>query len=351
MDSIYETNSSFDFNNLSLLTPINTPGGNYFIKFRMNESPLYIQSPKCKTKQGILKSNKKYYCDLMFTNENESFINWMESLENYCRKVIFENRSKWFDIELDEHDIENSFTSPLKLYKSGKFYIARTNVPTTMGICSLKIFNSNADEIPLEDIKDNMDVVSILEIQGIKCSTKNFQIEIEMKQMMVIESKNLFEKCIFKGKQEAIDSPITNIKTPLDEIVNHENVEENSDDKNNIEHFVKMNSEEPILTKETLSPLSAPLSAPLVNPEYEMSEITEFDFNLEKLNDTEVMKIKKKNEIYIELYKEAKRKAKIARDLALSSYLESKHIKNTYLFDEFLDDCDSDFDESFEKMI
>ena len=47
------------------------------------------------------------------------------------------------------------------------------------------------------------------------------------------------------------------------------------------------------------------------------------------------------------MYKEAKRKAKGARDLALSSFLEAKRIKNTYMLDEI--DSESDLEEdSFE---
>ena len=77
------------------------------------------------------------------------------------------------------------------------------------------------------------------------------------------------------------------------------------------------------------------------------NEIYEFEFDLEKISQSDSVQIKRRNEIYYEIYKEAKRKAKIARDLALSSYLEAKHIKNTYLLE---DTDDSDFDEdSFTK--
>jgi len=45
------------------------------------------------------------------------------------------------------------------------------------------------------------------------------------------------------------------------------------------------------------------------------------------------------------MYREARRKAKIARDLALSSYLEVKRIKNTYMLDDLKDsDDDSDLE-------
>ena len=42
------------------------------------------------------------------------------------------------------------------------------------------------------------------------------------------------------------------------------------------------------------------------------------------------------------MYREAKRKARLARDFALSAYLEAKRIKNTYLLNEAFDSDDED---------
>lgn len=371
MEGIYETNSSFDFNKLVLLTPIIIPGGSYFIKFRINDLPLYIQPPKCKTRQSVLKSGKRIYCDLMFTNENEDFIQWMENLELYCHKKIFENRNKWFETELDEHDIENSFTSPLKIFKSGKFYNMRTNVPTILGKCSLKIYNEDEDEVNIESISENTNVTTILEIQGIKCSPKNFQIEIELKQMMIMKPVNLFERCILKKqnpiietshRQPIIENKINNSENihvdifetdmpndnnmnteiyenqPLENIVVDTSTNEYNDEQLQEEN-VTMNEEE---IKETNNNNDTEL-IPINN------DILEVDFNLDELPEDDMIQIKKRNDIYYEMYKEAKRKAKIARDLAISSYLEAKRIKNTYMLED-IEDSESDLDEnSFEN--
>ena len=365
MEGIYETNESFDFSKLNLISPTNISGGNYFIKFRINDAPLYIQAPKCKTKQGIIKTGKRFFFDLMFTNENEKFIEWMEKLESHCRKIIYENREKWFDIELDEHDIESSFTSPLKLFKSGKYYISRTNVPTTLGFCSLKVYNEDEEEVNIESIEENSDVVTILEIQGIKCSTKNFQIEIELKQMMVLKPKKIFEKCLLNFR--------TIKSNPSESIISEQNnidydVETQDGLKNNhseqidiIEPSYDLLSEKTIIDSldeihETKETNHLEKNSNIINDDEQLSnninnnpiiklddnEIYEFDFDLDKISNSESVQIKRRNEIYYELYREAKRKAKIARDLAISSYLEAKHIKNTFLLE---DSEDSDFDE------
>jgi hypothetical protein len=53
---IYETNDSFDFSKLTLNPPMVVSGGNYFIKYQMNGSNLYIQPPECKLRGQISKN-------------------------------------------------------------------------------------------------------------------------------------------------------------------------------------------------------------------------------------------------------------------------------------------------------
>jgi len=342
MENIYETSNDFVFENIVMISPKNIQGGNYFIKFLMKDKPLYIQPPKCKTKNGIFKSAKKMYCDLMFTNENEKFIHWMENLENYCQENLFKYKDKWFETELDLHDIENSFTSPLKIYKSGKFYISRTNIPCILGKCSLKVYDEDGNEIQYETIKEDMNIMTILEIQGIKCSPRSFQIEIEMKQMMVMKPVDLFEKCIFHQKPkkgEVIDYSIIEKK----EEKNIENDEETIPLDLGKKEIIE-NQENIFLEKDGM------LEDVPILQKNEDSEILEIDFDLENLNEEETVMLKTKNDIYYKMYRDARQKAKLARDLAISSYLEAKDIKNKYKLDDMEDsENDSDIEKDLEN--
>ena len=87
--NIIEPDNTFDFDKLTLGTLTNVVGGSYFSRLYFNNKPLYIQPPKSLTKQGIIKSGKKQYCDLMFTNQDEIFINWIENLETSCQKLLY----------------------------------------------------------------------------------------------------------------------------------------------------------------------------------------------------------------------------------------------------------------------
>ncbi len=364
MEGIYNAADNFPFDKLVLLKPTSVTGGNYFIKFRINELPLYIQTPKCNTKQGILKAGKKYYSDLMFTNEHENFIQWIEKLENYSQKYIYDNRKIWFDTELDLHDIENSFSSCFKLYKSGKYYIVRTHVPTQMGKCSLKIYNDNEELVEPDEISDKTDIMTILEIQGIKCSARSFQIEMEIKQMLVLPNNNLFEKCILiKGRQknETIDtmeylgksqnqSFVVDTSTILPSVVESPSMNQEFGMSVNAQVLSTEDSSlhdheytESFSQSNEMIPEKKERNDDSYEPE-ESDGLKEIELSLDEIPETEQIQIKNRNDVYYKMYQDAKKKAKLARDLALSSYLEAKRIKNTYMLED-LDDSDSDLDE------
>lgn len=71
------------------------------------------------------------------------------------------------------------------------------------------------------------------------------------------------------------------------------------------------------------------------------NEMEEVSFPIDSLNQSEPIQLKERNDIYYEMYYEARRKAKMAKEMALNCYLEAKNIKNTYMLND-LQDTDSD---------
>lgn len=372
-ENIYNTDTSFDFNSLHLAKPQPFPGGNYFMRLTVSGKPLYIQPPKCIMKQGFAKSGKKYYSDFMFSNENTEFIEWMEKVETFCQNTIYDHSSEWFEDKMDIGDIENYFTSPLKIYKSGKFYNLRVNIALNLGKPLIKIYNENEEQIDFQDLKENTNILSILEIKGIKCSATSFQLEFDVKQIMTVLVNNLFEKCLFNRKPAVItpilsktenetvildETPYTEVK-PEDEsdepkdtevLVEDVSEDENTDDsiQNNTdkefdettENNLDENKNDVKLIENNLEKNDQENSSNLIEMNEESlekkseNELEEINFTLDKINEDDTFKIKDKNNVYYEMYKEAKKKAKIARDLALSSILEAKRIKNTYMLED-----------------
>ena len=341
MGDIHDTNSQFEFDKISLTTPTTISGGVHFSKILINKKQLYIQSPKCKTKQGIVKSGKKSHADLVFTNDDEEFILWIETLEQTVRKHIFTNRERWFDMDLDEDDIESYFTPTIKLFKSGKQYIMRVNISQRIGATPLKIYDENEEDVDIETITENTSLISILEIQGIRCSTKSFQIDVELKQIMVIKPVNLFEKCIIKRTiakdlAKKVEVIVDEAKSKIDDKVTvqvEEEVEE-EEEKEATDPEVIIHQEDDIVEEEE----------PKKN-EDDDDDILEINLDVEEINDNDTIQLKDKTEVYYQMYKEARQKAKLAKSLALSSYLEARRIKNLYMLDDIDDSDESDLEE------
>jgi len=332
MESIVEPNISFDFTKLSLAHPSGVQGGAYFTKFLYNNKPLYIQTTKGQTRQGFVKSGKKYYCDLMFDNNASELINWCERLEETCQTLLYTKNDDWFQGSLEKSDIENAFNPTIRLYKSGKYYLLRTNITTTSsGEPSIKVYSENETPLAIADVKDTSQNISILEFQGIKFTSRNFQIEVVLKQIMVLDEEPTFDNCLIK----------TTKRTTNDTLVKEQQLPPVTNDT----PFVDTDNEE----KEDIEiePTNVEISLDIEELDTDTT-IKEFDeINVE--DDLETITLKKPNEVYFELYKEARNKAKQAKKSAIIAYLEAKNIKKTYMLDN-LNDSDSDFDAEIDDV-
>ena len=78
-------------------------------------------------------------------------------------------------------------------------------------------------------------------------------------------------------------------------------------------------------------------------------DLKEVNIDINEPNNLETLTLKKPNQVYFELYKKAREKAKIAKKEAILAYLEVKNIKKTYLIDN-LDDSDSEFDAEIDDV-
>lgn len=338
-DDIHEPTSNFAFDRVTLTAPVAIAGGNHYMKYLVNGKPLYLQTPVCKVKGGVhldICGNKRPFCDLMFTNENEAWIRWMEDLEVHTCRYMFERREKWFASDLDMADMENYFQSPLKIYKSGKFYLARTMVPVRLGKVTLKIYDDAEREIDPSTITEETDVMTIIQVQGIKCSARSFQVELELKQMLVLSPTDVFQKCLLlgsRGKEVMEDVPTVSSSSSSQE---------------------QQSPPPPAIPEEEEAaeedPINDAVAAATSDDVIDNDELLAVDLSLDDSSLLEAVEIKPRNEVFFEMYKEARRKAKEARNVALAAYLEAKHIKNTYNIEiEEDDDDDAAFQEGLTK--
>ena len=225
----------------------------------------------------------------------------------------------------------------------------------------------------MSDITPETEIVCILDIQGIKFTSRNFQIEIDMKQVMVLDNEPIFENCLIKTKKQvskSLENIIPNelqnpLKNDLDELTMNnldelkieepvlqetltqpsESTIENALEE--IEPLDLLQSEEPKIENISLDIEFEDLAEDIEENNDNLKEISNADLNLDKTDLT--MTLKKPNQVYFELYKEAINKAKQAKKNAILAYLEAKNIKKTYMI-ENINDSDSEFDAEIDDV-
>ena len=386
--TVYDT---FDFSKFILTHPESLPGGSFFTKLNINNDVLYLQTPKCISKQGVVSSSgKKSYIDLMFSSDDSKFIEFMENLEKSCVEKIHEKRNSWFTNDIDQNDIENAFTATLRPYKAGKYYLLRANIAPSKNLVKMPtcfVFDESENKLSLEDIKPENDLITVLEIQGIKFTSKSFQFEIIIRQALIMANKPVFQSCLIR-KNISIPSTESQREQSTISVTSDQNENENENENENIQpriennlekikkakskvvlnlepnddtdnddignddtenddtsHESKQNTQQNSHVDDSTSNLEKidGHKVPLVTELTGLTGLTELtDLDLEIKNDNDNIKLKKPNDIYYEIYIAAKEKARTARKLAFDAYLEVKKIKKTYM----LDDSDSDFSNS-----
>jgi hypothetical protein len=356
MENIFHPNEQFDFSHISLAHPTGIQGGAYFTKIQMHNKPLYIETPKSLTRQGFVKNGKKVYCDLMFDNNDQQFIHWLENLENKCQELIHSKGDSWFESKLEMNDIESAFASPIRIYKSGKYYLVRVNVKVnySTNIPSIKIYNESETPITIDDVTSENYMISILEVQGIKFTSRNFQIEIELKQAMVMSSEKIFESCLIKTSLKSAKPQENQLENIVLKVRAVENLEETEPEpepepKSILENDLESSS---IVTEEIQpQPFSETCNIE-ESQKQELVESVENDLALDltevnidsDLDNLETITLKKPNQVYYEIYKTARKKAKDAKKTAIMAFLEAKNIKKTYMLDDLDESEDSDMD-------
>lgn len=452
---IHNIDTTYDFSKISLVEPVRIQGGAYFAHIRADNAEFYINTPKSYTKNGIVRNGKRPYCDLMYDNVDVNVVNWIIELEKHIKQKLFEKSSYWFQNNMDLDEIDYFFNSPLRSYKTNK-YLLRCFVNENKKFAKknkLQIFDENENICGEKEILDKS-ILTILHIKGVRFTSNSFHLELELKQIMILDDTPIFSSCLIKrnkaakSKTEEIHTEEieqvekikdTEINTILNgeetqgtneevvtqeavslEVVELPEIKEDKDIISNTTDESKDNGTQNVIIKDTTNTLektndeneeekrsidenssaenndthevvsevmkeivnevanqfgieeqekeqeqeNIEKSNELENEEHlgnieevkenrdslekddenkVMDNLEEFSINLENI-DNEPFKLKRPNEVFYEIYREARRKAKIAKKAAMIAILEAKNIKNTYMLEDSDDSSDDEFD-------
>lgn len=391
MDNIITNTKDYPFDDIKLKMPRALQGGTYTSNLEIHDGPLVIQTPKCKTKNGIHKTAKHLYCDLLLNNDNKEFIDWLESLQEKIRSLILENADNWFHEAPTIDEIEYNWNNSIRTYKSN--YLIRSFVHKTKGLnkVSLQIYDTDENELSIEDIDSNKNVICILEIIGLKFSSSSFHLEIALRQVMVINEKPIFNKCLIKFNNKSVSGEKNNLEKSLSENLektqneNIKNIVDSSEEQENVKlEITESNTTEELDTEKNSKEETVLDSNSISEPNKENDEIVKNKENNEKnnieqeipeedtttndekendsleksdvleefelnLDNTESIQLKDPTEVYLDIYKKAREKAKKLKLETIKAYLEAKRIKELYMLDNL--DSSSEEEEDYEDEL
>ena len=206
-NSIIIPDNRFNFNDITLVEPVSLQGGTYFTKLYNASNNVYVQTPKGTTKQGFVKSSKKIHNDLVFEKNSDEFIQWLANLESKCIDLIYQNSSDWFQQPLELVDIESAFNTIVKVSKSSGYTIrSSVKIHTMTKEPVIKVYNQSETILSMNDVVKDTNILTILEIQGVRFTSKSFQLDTEIRQVMVLD-KDIFDTCLIK--------PVVEKRSPL----------------------------------------------------------------------------------------------------------------------------------------
>jgi hypothetical protein len=388
---IFKPTQEFEFNKITLGNPLPIQGGAFFSKviFSDNEKELFIQLPKCTTKQAIISTKRGKYCDLMYSrDQNEPFFNWLEKLETVFHGLIDKNKNLWFTGDYSKDDIENMMSPITRMYKSGEYILIRvyinSNKHTGEDKCS--VYNEDEVNIDINTIVPETNIIPLVLIDGVKFTSRSFELDIKLSQLMVLKEPVALKKCLIRVSDE-IEKNISssNVKEePASQQASQQASHPVSQQTalKQASHITQTIKEE---IKEVISDISNTIAKnkKALDNEEEINEdeinedednegneddedaadenkesvsVNKYNTNLEEVNleniiqenNLERIKLKKPNEVYYDIYRSAREKAKNMRKLAIQAYLEAKEIKTKYI----LEDIDiSDDDEENEYKL
>jgi len=235
--------------NLKLHSPIPIQGGSYLAKITLNDNPILFQLPKCSTKKGIISSGKRFYCDLLFKYDDSNVIDFIEELETVVRDKILEKNELWFQDPPSLEDIEYNWNESIKQTKQ-QFYL-RTYIGNTKNIKStISVYNSNQEQIALDDVNASSNIITIVELTGLKFSSNSFHMNYCLRQVMVLEEKPIFNKCLINFSSKKGSKKQQHTQEQSSHVENNDDTTNEISTKNNLEDTtianenIKLNIEE-----------------------------------------------------------------------------------------------------------
>ena len=257
-------------------------------------------------------------------------------------------------------------------FKSGRKVLIRTylDISRQTGNDKCIVYDEKESMLGLDALDAERDIVPLVQIEGIRFTSRSFEVDLKLVQVMALDKRpDLSEVCLIKmdsvGKSTARDPPAPRVVMGSGEAASGSQPLDTVPPPENVCASPAPSLFSPAVTVDSDKVIEAPVQAvtdTIEAPAHRMMPIEEEDggteeesqvetsasamptveeVNLDLSSSGESMVLKKPDEVYYEIYRTARAKAKRMRQAAVEAYLEARSIKSKYL----LNDMDSSDEE------
>jgi hypothetical protein len=252
----------FDINNIIYKEPVKTAGGCLLSKtlygYNSEEIPIYIQTPRLKNVGNLEISDSRTYIELELDKQHINFYEFINNVDDHNISKTHSRSEDWFQQKLPMDVIDDFYKANIKMRKYNKSPVIKFKIPLyknkTKKGCD--IFGDDLKPIDISEVKKDVEVICILELQGIKFFKQRFEAEWNVVQLRAYLKPNISRECLinedFLSDNEDTNNDNDIVEEPKEQVKNIEiKISQNNDTK--IKEIIKVsNNEESELNSEPI---------------------------------------------------------------------------------------------------
>ena len=168
-------------------------GQSYFASMSYTDSlkPIYIQTPKllCKTNISEVKDKKAPYLEVEVPKGRFDMYDLFLSLDDKNIKTTYDKSQEWFNKELTLESIDEMYRRTTKPFKKNVNPTLKFRVPVVKNEIKCGVYNQRRVFVDVDDVKENMEVILILHVRGLKILKSLFYCDCYISQIKLFQDQ------------------------------------------------------------------------------------------------------------------------------------------------------------------
>ena len=169
-------------------------GQSYFASMSYTDSlkPIYIQTPKliCKTNISEVKDKKAPYLEVEVPKGRFDMYDLFLSLDDKNIKTTFDKSEEWFKKELSLEAIDEMYRRTTKPFKKNVNPTLKFRVPVVKNEIKCGVYNQKRVFVDVNEVKENMEVILILHVRGLKILKSLFYCDCYISQIKLFQEQD-----------------------------------------------------------------------------------------------------------------------------------------------------------------